>query len=155
MSAPLDVVEAARRILAARRRRVRSIPADLLGEPAWDMLLDLLVSRAEGRDVPLKDACIASGVPSTTAKRCLDALTARGMIDQRADPDDRRRKLLILTPSGEASVRAAIEDTLQYSFGPARPEGFVMEAKSRAPGPSTTAPRSYAALSRRRAFRYD
>lgn len=128
MSDPHDTIEAARRILAARRRRGRSIPGDLLGEPAWDMLLDLLVSQAEGRDVPLKHACIASGVPTTTAKRCLDALTARGLVEQRPDPDDRRRKLLVLTASGDARIRAAILDTLQFSFGSVRRVEREMEA---------------------------
>lgn len=117
MSGSPDVIDAARKILAARRRRHRSIPADLLGEPAWDILLDLLVSGAEGHDVSLKHACIASGVPTTTAKRCLDDLTARGMLHQRPDTYDRRRKLIVLTPSGEAMARAAVLDTLQFSYG--------------------------------------
>lgn len=128
MSGPLDVVGAARSILAGRRRRHRFIPAELLGEPAWDMLLDLLVSQAEGRDVSIKHACIASGVPNTTAKRCLDALTARGMVDHNPDPDDRRRTLLVLTPSGDAKVRAAILDTLQFSVVSVQSDESMMEA---------------------------
>ena len=93
------------------------MPADLLGEPAWDVLLDLLVSQAEGRDVPLKSACIAAGVPATTAMRCLDALRRRGLVDDRPDPTDRRRTLLSLTDSGDASVRTAVRDALMLAVG--------------------------------------
>jgi DNA-binding MarR family transcriptional regulator len=107
-----DVVEVARRILAARRRRQRYLPAELLGEPAWDLLLDLLVSQSEGREVPLKDACIASGVPATTAMRCLEGLRSKGLVDHTPDPVDRRRKLLVLTPSGEERIRRAVLDCL-------------------------------------------
>ena len=128
MTGCIDVIEAARRILAARRRRERSLPVDLLGEPAWDILLDLLVSEAEGREVPLKSACIASRVPATTAMRCLEGLRHRGFVEHRADPGDRRRKLLALTSMGNAAIRAAILDSLPLTFGPVEVRASTSEA---------------------------
>ena len=38
---------AAREIYAARRRRHKYLPADLFGEPTWDILLDLYVAARE------------------------------------------------------------------------------------------------------------
>ncbi len=112
MSDRSNVVDAARGILAARRRRKRFLPAELLGEPAWDVLLDLLVSQSEEREVPLKDACIASGVPATTAMRCLEGLRSKGLVDHTPDPVDRRRKLLVLTPFGEECITKAVLECL-------------------------------------------
>lgn len=116
-----DVVDGARRILAARRRRKRFLPPDVLGEPAWDILLDLLISQAEGRDVSLKSACIASGVPSSTAMRRLEALRRRGLVDHRPDPKDGRRTLLILTELGDISVSAAVRDAFLHTRIPVTP----------------------------------
>lgn len=116
VSGPFDVVDAARRMMTARQRRARFLPREILGEPAWDILLDLFVSRAEGRDVPLKSACIASGVPATTAMRCLATLRDRGLVDHRPDPVDRRRTLLLLTDLGESGVGAAVRDSFLFAI---------------------------------------
>lgn len=42
------------------------------------------------------------GVEAMTLSAALDRLEARGLIERRPDPDDRRAKLVDLTPAGEA-----------------------------------------------------
>lgn len=94
-------------VLQARRSRTRIFGEDacLFGEPAWDILLDLYVQPAT-RPVSVSSACIASGVPDTTALRWLDQLKRRDLIRRFADPNDRRRHFVSLAPRGHSLVEA-------------------------------------------------
>ena len=40
----------------------------------------------------------------------IDRLVARGLVDRRADPEDRRSLLVVLTPAGREVVDAAVTD---------------------------------------------
>ncbi|MBF9153159.1 winged helix DNA-binding protein [Novosphingobium jiangmenense] len=99
---------AAREIYAARRRRHKYLPADLFGEPTWDILLDLYVAARESRRVPTTSACIGAHVPPTTALRWLRILEARGMVEREDDGKDGRRTFVRLTPSGLAAMDGAL-----------------------------------------------
>ncbi len=110
MSERCDAAELAKRIRLARERRRLFLPAAIFGEPAWEMLLDLLISKQEERAVALSSACIASGVPTTTAMRWIRTLQSAGLVEERPDPVDRRRRFLILTAMGEKQIRAAIRE---------------------------------------------
>ena len=48
---------------------------------------------------------LAVSPPSMTA--VIDGLSARGLVDRRADPDDRRRLTLLLTTAGRKALRTA------------------------------------------------
>ncbi len=48
---------------------------------------------------------LAVSPPSMTA--VIDGLSARGLVERRPDPDDRRRLTLLLTPAGRKTLRAA------------------------------------------------
>lgn len=56
-----------RKIIRARRARDDVFGKDLFADPAWDILLDLAIARAENKQVSVTSLCIASGVPATTA----------------------------------------------------------------------------------------
>ena len=92
-----------RRMIRARRLRTHFFRADLFADPAWDMLLDLLAARLEGKQVAVSSLCIAAAVPPTTALRWLGVLTEHGLVVRVADRDDRRRVHVEL---GEATARA-------------------------------------------------
>jgi DNA-binding MarR family transcriptional regulator len=97
------IVELARQIYHARQQRSQiESCADLFGEPAWDMLLELFIATHEQRDVPVTRACLASGVPNSTALRVLAVLQERGIVVKQADPHDRRRAFVRLSPTGLA-----------------------------------------------------
>jgi len=92
-----------RAMLRARRLRGEHFPADLFADPAWDMLLDLMASRLERKQVTVSSLCVAAAVPPTTALRWMAILTARGLLRRVADPADRRRVYIELS---DASARA-------------------------------------------------
>jgi hypothetical protein len=86
-----------RGLIRARHRRVAAFGADLFADPVWDMMLDLLAARLEGRPVSTSSLCIAAGVPGTTALRWIRLLTQRGLFVRVADPRDGRGVLVQLS----------------------------------------------------------
>ena len=95
----------ARKTYALRRKRgaIFGNP-DLFGEPAWDILLDLFIAHAEGKSVSVSSACIGSAAPATTGLRWLGVLADEGLIERRPDPEDNRRVMVHLTPTGRAAM---------------------------------------------------
>ncbi|MBB4611755.1 MarR family transcriptional regulator [Novosphingobium taihuense] len=85
-----QVLQYAKEIYAFRRKRSNWLPQDLFGEPAWDILLELFVMRMQGKSARVKNACIASGVPATTALRWINVLERKGLISSSADSVDHR-----------------------------------------------------------------
>lgn len=86
-----------RRLIRLRRDRDRHFPADLFGDPAWDMLLDLAAARMEGVDVAVSSLCVAAAVPTTTALRWVRSLSEAGIFVRRTDPGDARRAFITLS----------------------------------------------------------
>ena len=86
-----------RTLIRARRLREQYFEADLFADPAWDMLLDLLLARLEGRLVAVSSLCIAAAVPPTTALRWIKRLTDDGLFVRAADPRDGRRVFIDLS----------------------------------------------------------
>jgi hypothetical protein len=98
-AAPAPAIDSAyvRGVIRARQRRSAAFGADLFADPVWDMMLDLLAARLEGRAVRTSSLCIAAGVPSTTALRWIRELTERGLFVRVPDPLDRRGILIQLS----------------------------------------------------------
>ena len=85
----------------ARRRLLRRqlVGADgLFGEPAWDILVDLFIHEGQGKSVSTGSACIASGLPRSSALRLLQKLCDAGLVVREADRDDGRRTYIRLAP---------------------------------------------------------
>lgn len=82
-----------------RRRQIRGkfFDADLLAEPAWDMLLDLAAARAEGKRVSVTSLCLASGVPVSTASRWIERMMEGGLLHREQDQADGGRVFLSLS----------------------------------------------------------
>ena len=91
------LADAFRGFLVARRKRAEFFPANLFADPAWDMILDLMVARLEDKEVSISSLCIASAVPATTALRWVKALTDGGFIKRIPDKNDARRIYVALT----------------------------------------------------------
>jgi DNA-binding MarR family transcriptional regulator len=87
----------AERLYAERRHRDALFPADLFGEPAWDLLLKLFAAREQGQNMILSQAYRAARVSDTTGRRLLDQLEKEGMITRRRTPRSRKTRLVELT----------------------------------------------------------
>lgn len=127
---PLHMMEA---IYAGRRLRTAMFgaDADLFGEPAWDMLLDAAIMEGKGKRVSVTSACLAAGVPGTTALRYLAALEERNLLAREADPLDSRRKHVRLTAKGKRLLRkyfGALADGARRSLACER--GRVLEPEA-------------------------
>jgi hypothetical protein len=91
----------ARRAYAIRRSRAAIFKnAELFGEPAWDILLDLYIAHVDGKPVSVSSACIGSAAPPTTGLRWLGVLSEQDFILREHDPEDQRRILVRLTEKG-------------------------------------------------------
>jgi DNA-binding MarR family transcriptional regulator len=91
-------------MIAARASRAGAFGPDLFADPAWDMMLELLLARIEHRPVAVSKLCLASGVPQTTALRWISDLVARGLLERSADPCDGRRILIDLSAAAAARL---------------------------------------------------
>lgn len=95
-----------RALLQMRRLRDRYLPADLFADPAWDMMLDLMAARLDGKRVSVSSLCIAAAVPPTTALRWIGQLTDRGVFVRTRDPRDARRVFIELSDEAAENVAA-------------------------------------------------
>jgi DNA-binding MarR family transcriptional regulator len=106
-----ECAEIARGIYADRRVRARYFKSSLLGEPAWDMLLDLFVSHHAGKVLSTTSLCLASDVPTTTALRYIAALVDLGLATKRSDPHDLRVTNVAISEEGVRLMRQYLSET--------------------------------------------
>lgn len=101
-----------RKMIRMRRLRDKHFPSDLFGDPAWDMLLDLMAARIDRRPVSVSSLCIASAVPATTALRWIKTMTEAGLFERRSDPSDGRRVFIGLSEESAKAMLAYFADML-------------------------------------------
>jgi hypothetical protein len=102
---PKNQLALARKAYALRRKRTAIFGnAELFGEPAWDILLDLFIAQAEGKSVSVSSACIGSAAPATTGLRWLGVLADEGLVVRENDAEDQRRVLVRLTARGLSAM---------------------------------------------------
>ena len=99
----------ARLLVDQRQRRRKHIANDLLGEPAWDMLLDLFMQFAGGAKVSTTSLCIAAQVPSSTALRYVNALEESDYVERTDSQYDKRVTLIGLTDKGVIAMGRYLE----------------------------------------------
>jgi hypothetical protein len=100
----------ARRMIRERLRRQNFFDTALFADPAWDMMLDLFVAEAEGRETPVMNLCLSSQVPETTTLRWVKTLEHAGVFIRQKDEHDQRRVLVRLSPSAAKAMIAYLED---------------------------------------------
>lgn len=74
----------------------------LCSAPAWNILLDLLISEGVGRRLSVTDLCVGSRAPAATAIRYIGQLANAGLLARSADRCDGRRSFVQLTDRGRA-----------------------------------------------------
>lgn len=81
-------------LLKQRELRKDFLFEDLLGEPAWQIMLELFIARVEGKKLMTTSLCIGSGASTSTALRYIGELQDRGwIVSQRSELDNRLRLL--------------------------------------------------------------
>ncbi len=99
-----------RTLLRTRRLRTHFFRSDLFADPAWDMLLDLMAARLEGKQVAVSSLCIAAAVPPTTALRWIGVLTEGGLVARVADRNDGRRVYIELAEPTARALTAWLDE---------------------------------------------
>lgn len=105
-------------ILRHRRRRASFFGelGGLLGEPAWDMLLDLYVHQGN-KQISTTSACLASGAAPTTALRTVRALESLDWLRFSDDQTDRRRRFVSLSERAVCGVEEWLRSYLAEAAG--------------------------------------
>lgn len=93
-----DLQELGAKLLKSRQGRANYVSEDLISEPAWSILLDLVVAGLKGERVATSSACAAAQVPLSTALRHVNQLIQAGWVKRVNDPNDKRRTFLELQP---------------------------------------------------------
>lgn len=99
-----------RKLIRAEQSRSRVVGGKLLGDPAWNILLDLLLASIEGRPVAVSSACIVAGVATTTALRLVNKMVGDDVLLRMPDESDGRRDFLAIQPDVEAALRNYLVD---------------------------------------------
>lgn len=100
--------------LAQKARQLRSImsaclPRHMFVDPAWDMMLDLLIATEQGESLHVKDLVILSGEAPASAMRRIQRLQQADLLCRHPDPDDHRRVRVRLTMKGYNSMAAMLK----------------------------------------------
>lgn len=108
---PDMLAQRARKRLDIRRRREALFGASIFSDPAWDMLLELLVATCEQRRMSVTNLCAVSATSHATAIRWIAILADRGLIQRSPDPIDARRVWVSLTPAAYQQLQALLYDS--------------------------------------------
>jgi hypothetical protein len=101
---PPQLLAAARRWAAARRVRDEVFGRNMFLNPGWNILLELFIAAEEGRNVTIKSACVAAGVPQSTALRHIAHLIDVRLAIRAQHPSDARSAYLKLSDGGRARM---------------------------------------------------
>jgi len=77
---------------------------ELLGDPAWDMLIHLFHADLSDYRVTITNLASASGVPYTTAMRWMNTLIEKGLASRTNNPLDRRIVFMAISEPARASM---------------------------------------------------
>jgi DNA-binding MarR family transcriptional regulator len=83
-----------------RRLRGDFLPGTLLGEPVWDILLNLYAAELDQQRMSITRLTRLSGIAATTVLRCLGTLVQAGLVERSGDPIDGRRVFVALSQAG-------------------------------------------------------
>lgn len=88
--------------------RALSLPPNLFVDPAWDMMVELVI--ADGEQLPLfvKDLILLSGESAASAMRRIARLEEEGLVRRCHDQRDHRRVLVTLSDRGHAAMAAML-----------------------------------------------
>lgn len=111
----LDISEqAVARVFDLWRARSDYFPDDLCSDPAWLMLLELLLGELQGRRVSLMRLCNVSAVPASTAHRWIKCLERYGYVIRRTDLQCGEDEFAELSPKGRSALNRYFHHVVQF-----------------------------------------
>lgn len=99
-------------LLELRRQRSEHLPALLLGEDVWGLLLVLFIADAAGERFDADEACCRAGKPAPLFHRWLDILGTEGLVARAVRWS--RHEIVTLKPKGLQAVEACMQDALKF-----------------------------------------
>lgn len=84
--------------------------ANLFGEPAWDMLIDLFVHECERKPLSVSSLCVQSSIPWSSALRLIRKLCEAGIMRRVPDLADGRRNFVRIGPEIARRMHAYFGD---------------------------------------------
>lgn len=104
------ILTRARGLYRERRSRDRALGgyASLMGEPAWDMLLDLLIAHHEQRSIPALCASAGAGLEPGTGVRWIAILQELGLVERLRGEEVEAGRRVRLTPDGVTLMNRVI-----------------------------------------------
>lgn len=105
-----ELLDRARAILAARRRRETLFGSIIFGEPAWDMLLILYLDASESRRTLGRLGQLA-GISKSTVLRWIDYLDRQELVRREPHPTDKRATFVELTEKGRKAIDMYLSGT--------------------------------------------
>lgn len=101
-----------------RRGREKYLTAELLGEPAWDMLLAIYCDQLSGKKTSITSACIAGNVPTSTGLRYISSLVDKRMLVRKQCEADARRSYVLLTEEALLVINRMLQTGIDLLYGP-------------------------------------
>lgn len=92
-------------LLMIRRTREQYFGSSLFGEPAWDIMLELMLARIDNREMKTSELGIIADALGTDARQLVDTLEKSRLIDRFHNAEDEGDDYLVL--SSEAARRMA------------------------------------------------
>ncbi len=86
-----------------------AIGVEIIGVPAWNILLELFKQSAGGAKVSTKSLQLIARCPETTALRIIDRLEHRGFVIRAQSTTDKRVTFIALTRDGLIKVGSVLE----------------------------------------------
>ena len=119
---PLGLDEIVTRAVEEWQERGSYLPREILSEPAWGILLELLLAEIQGRRVSLLRVCTVSEVPETVANRWLNALERQALVVVRRNALNPQDTTVFLSPRGSFALRRYFAEVVEphgFRSGPA------------------------------------
>ena len=87
-------------VIAGRRRRAVHFSAELFSDPAWDILLHVMLAECRFQRMSISRLVRAAELPMATTIRWIARLVEEGLIVRREDMNDKRRVFIELSSRG-------------------------------------------------------
>ena len=94
-----------RRTQTARRLRSTFLSAELFTDPAWDMLLELFARELGEESISASEICAVAGVGASSARRWLEALEEKGLIERASQARNDNDDWIKLSAKGSAQMQ--------------------------------------------------